>query len=107
MDRDRRWERVERAWRALVLGEGARAASAEEAIRASYARDVSDEFVEPVVLGAPGPGAPGSIHDGDAVLHMNFRPDRARELTYALTEAAFAGFARARVPQDLASVCLR
>jgi len=106
MDRDTRWERVERAWRALVLGEGAQAASAEEAVHASYAREVTDEFVAPVVLGAPGPAAPGSIQDGDAVLHMNFRPDRARELTYALTVPGFDGFARPRVPRDLAYVCL-
>jgi 2,3-bisphosphoglycerate-independent phosphoglycerate mutase len=106
MDRDKRWERVEKAWRALVMGEGAAAASADEAVRASYAREVTDEFVVPVVIGDPGPDAPGSIHDGDAVLHMNFRPDRARELTYALTAADFDGFARPRRPKDLAYVCL-
>jgi len=106
MDRDTRWDRVERAWRALVLGEGAVAASTDDAIRASYARGVTDEFVEPVVLGPSGPAAPGAIHDGDAVLHMNFRPDRARELTYALTRPGFDGFARPRVPADLAYVCL-
>ncbi len=106
MDRDKRWERVERAWRALVLGEGAAAATATAAVRASYAREVTDEFVEPVVIGAPGPEAEGSIHDGDAVLHMNFRPDRARELTRALTDPAFDGFVRPRVPAPLAYVCL-
>jgi 2,3-bisphosphoglycerate-independent phosphoglycerate mutase len=106
MDRDQRWERVERAWRALVMGEGTAATDPEAAVRAAYAREVTDEFVEPIVLGAPGPAAPGSIHDGDAVLHMNFRPDRARELTYALTQDAFTGFARPVVPANLAYVCL-
>ncbi|MEP7028691.1 MAG: 2,3-bisphosphoglycerate-independent phosphoglycerate mutase [Candidatus Eisenbacteria bacterium] len=102
MDRDQRWERVERAWRALVLREGGHAATAEEAIAAAYAAGVTDEFVEPAVIGPPG----GGIADGDAVLHMNFRPDRARELTYALAEPGFTGFERPRVPKDLAYVCL-
>src|SRR5205823_5137963 len=91
-------ERVARAWRALVLGEGAPAEDAIAAVRASYAREVSDEFVEPIVLGEPGPAAAGSIQDGDAVVHMNFRPDRARELTRALTEPALAGEERCLVP---------
>jgi len=102
MDRDQRWERVERAWRALVLGEGASALSADAAVETAYARGVTDEFVEPVVIA----GVNGVIQDGDAVLHMNFRPDRARELTRALTDPAFAQFDRPRVPKDLAFVCL-
>jgi len=106
MDRDKRWERVERAWKALVLGEGAVATDARAAVEASYARGVSDEFVEPILLGGTGPDAAGTIQDGDAVIHMNFRPDRARELTYALTQPDFTGFARPRVPAPLAYVCL-
>ncbi len=103
MDRDRRWERVEQAWRALVLGEGEGApfASADAAISASYAQGVNDEFVVPA-----GIGPPARIEDGDAVLHMNFRPDRARELTHAIVDPAFDSFARPRAPKDLAFVCL-
>jgi 2,3-bisphosphoglycerate-independent phosphoglycerate mutase len=80
MDRDRRWDRVATAYRAIVLGQGERATSAVEAIEKSYARERSDEFVEPVVI-ADGP----PIADGDSVLHLNFRADRARELTNAIT----------------------
>ena len=102
MDRDRRWERTERAWRALVHGEADRAASAAEAIAASYAAGTSDEFVEPVVIA----GADGGIRGGDAVIHMNFRPDRARQLVAALARPDFEGFARPEAPADLAVACL-
>jgi len=106
MDRDRRWERIERAWRALVLGEGERAPNAQAALAASHAQGLTDEFVPPTVLTGDGGGPVTTIADGDAILHFNFRPDRARELTRALTDPAFDGFARPRVPQDLAFVCL-
>jgi 2,3-bisphosphoglycerate-independent phosphoglycerate mutase len=105
MDRDQRWERVEKAWRALVLGDGAHAPTAAAAIEAAYAQGTTDEFVVPTVLGDAG-GPFARIEDGDAVVHMNFRPDRARELTRALTDPAFDAFARPRVPKDLAFVCL-
>jgi len=106
MDRDKRWERVERAWRALVRGEGERAASAQAAIAASYAAETGDEFVLPTVI-VDAAGAPvGLIKSGDAVLHMNFRPDRARELTRALTQDDFTDFERPDRPRDLAFVCL-
>ena len=105
MDRDKRWERVEQAWRAIVLGEGVPAASADAAVAASYAQGTTDEFVVPAVIGDAG-GPLARLTDGDAVMHMNFRPDRARELTRALTDPAFAEFARPRTPKDLAFVCL-
>ena len=104
MDRDQRWERVEKAWRALVLGEGVLFGSAADAVTASYDAGVTDEFVVPCVIGDAG-GPIGVVGDGDAVLHVNFRPDRARELTRALTSPAFDGFARPRVPQ-VSFVCL-
>lgn len=105
MDRDNRWERVERAWRAMAMGEGIAAPSATGAIAASYARDVTDEFVEPVVV-TGGDGQPlGTIDDGDSVVFFNFRPDRARELTRAFVGPGFAGFARPRVPA-VRFVCL-
>jgi len=98
MDRDKRWERTERAWRAIVMGEAPTVASARAAVEASYAADKSDEFVEPVVVGDAMP-----IQDGDQVVCYNFRADRARQLTAALMQANFNGFARPRTTG--ASVC--
>jgi len=100
MDRDKRWDRVERAWRALVLAEGRTTASARAAVEASYAEDKGDEFVEPAIIGVAHP-----MEDGDQVICYNFRADRARELTTALTQADFTGFARPRVPK-VGYVCM-
>ena len=91
MDRDTRWERVERAYRLFVEGGGNRADSALAALHASYAAGVTDEFVEPTVIGAEGSGR---INDGDGVLLFNYRADRMRELTDALVQDGFAGFER-------------
>ena len=91
MDRDERWERNERAYRAMAAGEGISAPSAAEAIEASYARGVTDEFIEPVVLGENGRPV-GLIQNGDAVICMNFRADRVRQLTRIFTEDRFDGF---------------
>ncbi len=105
MDRDRRWERTERAYRLYTAGEGAHAATAEGALGASYAAGTTDEFVEPTVVGEG-----GVISDGDALIVFNFRADRARQIVRALTDPAFGtdgpvgfsgGFARAIVPADL------
>ncbi len=104
MDRDKRWERVERAWRAIALGEGAQVVSAAAAVAASYEADVTDEFVEPaVVRGESGPL--GVLADGDALVFFNFRPDRAREITRAFVDPAFDGFERPTMP-ELHFVCL-
>lgn len=92
MDRDKRWDRVERAYRALVSGEGAAASDPLAAIAASYAKEVTDEFVEPAVIG----GYAG-MDDGDGVLMANFRADRAREILAALLDPAFDGFRRDRI----------
>lgn len=104
MDRDNRWERVERAWRAIALGEGARAASATAAIAASYAAGVTDEFVEPAAITRDGVPV-GPVAEGDALVFFNFRPDRAREITRAFVDPAFTGFDRPVVP-GVAFVCL-
>ena len=94
MDRDTRWERTERSWRAIVDGDGPTVGSAADAIRACYESDVCrDELLEPAVVGA---GAP--VRDGDGVIFFNFRPDRARQLTRAFRVADFDGFTRQRVP---------
>ncbi len=99
MDRDNRWERVERAWRAIALGDGAHADSAIEAVHCSHAAGVTDEFVAPVVIGE------GGVHPGDTVVFFNFRPDRAREITRAFTDPVLEGFDRPGRP-DVRFVCL-
>jgi 2,3-bisphosphoglycerate-independent phosphoglycerate mutase len=93
MDRDNRWDRVQRAWRAMVLGEGAEAASATGAIEASYANGVTDEFVEPTVVTTDGCPV-GPVRDGDALVFFNFRPDRAREITRSFVDTTFDRFQR-------------
>ena len=88
MDRDNRWERVKLAYDALVKGEGPTATSALEAIQASYDQNVTDEFIKPtIILNGNGPTA--RIQEGDAVLCFNFRTDRCREITKALTQMDF------------------
>jgi 2,3-bisphosphoglycerate-independent phosphoglycerate mutase len=94
MDRDKRWERVERAWRAMVEGEGIAASSAREAVEKSYAANKSDEFVEPHVIGERSP-----MQHGDEVVCFNFRADRARELTAAIALDGFSDFRRPRIPR--------
>jgi 2,3-bisphosphoglycerate-independent phosphoglycerate mutase len=102
MDRDKRWDRVERSYRAIVDADGPRVATAEEALRTCYANpECRDELLEPYVVGD---GAP--IHDGDGVIFFNFRPDRARELTQALVKPDFDGFKRTRVVKDLRFVTM-
>jgi 2,3-bisphosphoglycerate-independent phosphoglycerate mutase len=96
MDRDNRWDRTGRAYRAIVHGEAAmRTPDPEQAIRMSYERGITDEFVEPIVVTAdPGAAAPpvGCVRDGDAVIFFNFRADRARQMTRALAEPDFDEF---------------
>ncbi len=93
MDRDRRWDRVARAWRATVLAEGDRHATAQQAIAAGYAENVTDEFLPPCVIGAY-----RGVRDGDVLLCFNFRADRVRELLGAMLDPDFAGFDRPRRP---------
>ncbi|MGN0180030.1 MAG: 2,3-bisphosphoglycerate-independent phosphoglycerate mutase [Monoglobaceae bacterium] len=93
MDRDNRWERVEKAYRAMVLGEGNKCGSAVTAIKSSYNDDVTDEFVVPTVIERD--GAPvGTIGENDSVVFFNFRPDRAREITRTIVDPEFSGFER-------------
>jgi 2,3-bisphosphoglycerate-independent phosphoglycerate mutase len=94
MDRDRRWERTKLGYDALVLGQGSRAKSAADAIAASYADNVSDEFVMPVVILDEAGQPKGTIRNNDAVIFFNFRADRARQMTQALTEPGFDDFER-------------
>jgi 2,3-bisphosphoglycerate-independent phosphoglycerate mutase len=92
MDRDKRWDRTEKAYRCLTEGIGNRADSALEAIRQSYRQNVADEFVLPTAINSAVPE--GLIRDGDGVIFFNFRADRARQLTRALTEEDFNEFPR-------------
>ncbi len=99
MDRDKRWDRVEAAYNNIVSASGKRYATADEAIRASYAAGVTDEFVVPCVVGDYQGAA-----DGDAVLMANFRADRAREILYALSDKEFSGFVRQKTVDFAISV---
>lgn len=95
MDRDNRWDRVEKAYNLLTLGEAEyQASSASEGLAMAYERDENDEFVSPTKIGQ---GA--EIKDGDAVIFMNFRADRAREITRAFVDADFNGFERKATPE--------
>jgi 2,3-bisphosphoglycerate-independent phosphoglycerate mutase len=93
MDRDTRWERTKLAYDAIVHAEGLRAAGPGEAIEASYGREETDEFVRPTVIGDY-----DGVAEGDVAFFVNFRPDRARQLTMALSNPAFEGFSRAGGP---------
>ena len=101
MDRDNNWDREEKAYAAFVYGEGEHAANAAEAIEASYAADKTDEFVLPCVT-CEG----GRVQDGDTVIFMNFRPDRARQMTRIFCDDAFTGFERRGGRKQVNYVCM-
>lgn len=105
MDRDNRWDRIELAYNALVLGEGRTATSAKAAIAEAYAAGETDEFIKPVVIIENGKPV-ATINDGDVVLFYNYRGDRAREMTRALTDPAFNGFKRKKLPQLAEFACM-
>lgn len=95
MDRDNRWDRVEAAYNLLTLGDGEFSAdTAVDGLKAAYERNENDEFVKPTIIGEA-----AKISDGDAVVFMNFRADRAREITRTFTEKSFAGFDRTAIPE--------
>ena len=103
MDRDQRWERIEQAYAAIVRGEGPVAPTALDAVLEGYGRGETDEFIKPTVIH----GVEGTIRDGDAVIHFNFRADRARQLTHALVDGDdFGGFDRGRRPHNLLMVTM-
>ena len=93
MDRDNRWDRVEKAYRAVAEGQGEKAEDALAALDASYAKDVTDEFVVPTVIEKDGKPV-ATVNDGDSIIFYNFRPDRAREMTRAFCADEFDGFDR-------------
>lgn len=92
MDRDKRWDRVEKAYNALVKGEGEKATSVISAIESSYQQEVFDEFVLPTVICNNSNEPLATIQDNDSVIFFNYRPDRAREITRSLVDPEFDGF---------------
>ena len=104
MDRDNRWDRVEKADRALRFGEGKQAKCGACAIQASYDEGVTDEFVVPTVVAKDGE-AVGKIQDKDSVIFFNFRPDRAREMTHVFCDNEFTVFNRGDARPDVTYVC--
>ena len=101
MDRDNRWDRVEKAYSAMVYGEGEKAVSAPEAVQNSYDKDITDEFVLPTVIEGG-----DTIKENDSVVFFNFRPDRAREITRTLVDEAFDGFERKNGFFPLTYICM-
>ncbi|MGD9580202.1 MAG: 2,3-bisphosphoglycerate-independent phosphoglycerate mutase [Vampirovibrionia bacterium] len=101
MDRDNRWERVEIAYNALVIGDGVESDSSYKAVEESYAQGVNDEFVKPIIVLKD-----ARIKDNDSVIFFNFRPDRAREITRAIALSDFNGFERKKVLNNLYYVCM-
>ncbi len=107
MDRDNRWDREEKAYRALTLGEGVDGGlDPLAAMQASYDQGVTDEFVVPTVMKKEDGSPVATIRNGDSVIFYNFRPDRAREITRAFCDPEFTGFERERLT-DLTYVCFK
>lgn len=101
MDRDNRWDRVEKAYDAMVLGKGNFDPSAASVMQASYQNDVTDEFIVPSVCDKD-----GAINNGDSVIFFNFRPDRAREITRVFVDPEFNGFNLSKDLSNLFFVCM-
>lgn len=106
MDRDNNWDRVEKAYKALVEGEGKKADNAVQAVADSYAEDITDEFVVPTVVEKDGK-ALATIKENDSVIFFNFRPDRAREITRTFCDESFDKFQRAKGFLPLTFVCFK
>ena len=106
MDRDKRWERTGRAYSALVNGEGTKDEDPVAAVKKSYERGITDEFIEPIVITDERGEPRGRIRDDDSAIFFNFRADRARQMCRALTEPALEGVPRTSMPQRLHLVCM-
>ena len=102
MDRDNRWDRIEKAYKTLVLGEGNLVADPVQGVEASYEAGVTDEFVEPMVV----EGVDAKITSGDGIIFFNFRPDRARQITRALNDVEFPHFERPASALPVNYVCM-
>ncbi|MBO8168431.1 MAG: 2,3-bisphosphoglycerate-independent phosphoglycerate mutase [Thermoanaerobacteraceae bacterium] len=106
MDRDERWERVARAFKAMVLGEGLKATFPKAALERSYDKRVTDEFVEPTVMVDERGNPVATVRSGDGVIFYNFRADRARQITRAFVDKDFQGFERPEGFQPVPFVCM-
>jgi 2,3-bisphosphoglycerate-independent phosphoglycerate mutase len=106
MDRDKRWERIEKAHALYTQGKGARAADPISAIESAYKGGQTDEFVEPVAILAADQAAPVVVRDDDGIIFFNFRADRAREITRAFTDPEFAEFERPALPRLCGYLCM-
>ena len=104
MDRDKRWERVQKAYDAIVRGEGEKYATATTAIEESYQKEVFDEFVKPTIITNKNGEPTATIKNNDSVIFFNFRPDRAREITRSLVDKEFDGFETEKL--NLYFVCM-
>lgn len=105
MDRDKRWDRVQKAYDTMTLANGLTASSGAEAVDSAYARDENDEFVRPTAV-LDQDGNSSTVRDGDSIIMFNFRPDRAREITRTFVDPDFDGFRREKIIQDLSYVCM-
>jgi len=105
MDRDKRWDRTERAYRLYTLGEGREEADPVQAVKGAYARRETDEFVHPIAL-TDGGSPHGVVRDGDGIIFFNFRADRARQMTQAFTDDGFREFERTVFPELCQFVCM-
>lgn len=106
MDRDKRWDRIQKAFELYTLGKGTAAADPVSAVKAAYRRDETDEFVQPVFLTGENGKPLATIEDQDTVIFFNYRADRAREITRAFTDPAFTEFKRAVFPSLSDYVCM-
>jgi 2,3-bisphosphoglycerate-independent phosphoglycerate mutase len=104
MDRDSRWDRVQKAYECLTQSKGGRAKSAQQAMQESYDKKITDEFVEPVCITDESGQPLAKVDDGDGVVFFNFRGDRPREITRAFVDDAFTGFSRAVRPKAITCV---
>ncbi len=106
MDRDKRWERIEKSYRSMVYGDGNKATDPIEALRESYAKDVTDEFIIPTVIVDEAGQPVGQVKDNDSIIMFNFRPDRAIELSQVFTNDDFSGFDRGPKFPHVKYVCM-
>ena len=106
MDRDQRWDRIEKAYKAMVNAEGPRVMLPTAAVAVAYDKGETDEFVTPTVVVDQAGDPIGQVKDGDSIIFYNFRPDRAREITRAFVDQEFSGFARAGGRRNIHYVCM-
>jgi 2,3-bisphosphoglycerate-independent phosphoglycerate mutase len=106
MDRDKRWERVQKAYALYTHGQGIKAKDAVAAVTEAYSKGETDEFISPIVMTGNTGRPVGPVRDGDGVIFFNFRADRAREITRVFTENAFTGFERGKAPELCNYVCM-